>query len=33
MNTSDYEFFRRNGYIPLGQLFSDQDASPSAPGL
>ena len=27
MNTADYEFFRHNGYVPLGQLFSDQDAA------
>ena len=27
MNPSDYEFFRHNGYVRLGQLFSDQDAS------
>ena len=27
MNTADYEFFRRNGYIALGQLFSGQDAA------
>ncbi|MDE2705818.1 MAG: phytanoyl-CoA dioxygenase family protein [Gemmatimonadetes bacterium] len=27
MNTADYEFFRRNGYVALGQLFSDQDAA------
>ena len=27
MNTEEYEFFRRNGYLVLGQLFDDQETA------